>query len=81
MTSLTVIATGKSALLRDFPFAITIDKPVDVAKVADVKAALAARFPKVRPCLQLLPGDLIDTRTALRRTTEAHPRGRFETTG
>lgn len=47
MTSLTVIATGKSALLRDFPFAITIDKPVDVAKVADVKAALAARFPKL----------------------------------
>ena len=48
MTSLTVSSTGKSTLLHDFPLAITIDKPIDVAKVAHVKAALAARFPKVR---------------------------------
>ena len=52
MTSLTVSSTGKSTLLRGFPLAITIDKPVDVAKVADVKAALAAKFPKVRSSLR-----------------------------
>ena len=52
MTSLTVSSTGKSTLLRDFTFVVTIDKPVDVAKVADVKAALAARFPKVRSSLR-----------------------------
>jgi hypothetical protein len=52
MTTLTVSSTGKSTLLRGFPLEITIDKPVDVAKVADVKAALATKFPKVQSSLR-----------------------------
>ncbi|KAH9997146.1 3-oxo-5-alpha-steroid 4-dehydrogenase-domain-containing protein [Russula compacta] len=47
MTSLTVTATGQSTLLRAFPVSLRLDKPVDVATVADVKAALAAKFPKL----------------------------------
>ncbi|KAI9434238.1 3-oxo-5-alpha-steroid 4-dehydrogenase-domain-containing protein [Lactarius indigo] len=47
MTALTVTSAGKSPLLRGFPVTITLDKPVDVAKFADVKAALAARFPRL----------------------------------
>ncbi|KAI9454756.1 3-oxo-5-alpha-steroid 4-dehydrogenase-domain-containing protein [Lactarius psammicola] len=47
MTTLTVSSTGKSTLLRGFPVTITLDKPVDVAKFADVKAALAAKLPRL----------------------------------
>ncbi|KAH9015271.1 hypothetical protein EDB83DRAFT_2440249 [Lactarius deliciosus] len=47
MTALTVTSAGKSSLLRSFPVTITLEKPVDVAKFADVKAALAARFPRL----------------------------------
>ena len=47
MTSLTVTATGRSTLLQAFPVSLKLDKPADVATVADVKAALAAKFPKV----------------------------------
>lgn len=48
MGSLTVTATGKSTLLRGFPVSLKLEKPADVATVADVKAALAAKFPQVR---------------------------------
>jgi len=47
MTALTVSSTGKSTLLRGFPVTITLDKSADVAKFADVKAALAAKLPRV----------------------------------
>jgi len=55
MSSLTITATGKSTLLRGFPVSLKLEKPADVATVADVKAALAARFPKVPvtdPCIR-----------------------------
>lgn len=48
MSSLTITATGKSTLLRGFPISLKLEKSADVATVADVKAALAAKFPKVR---------------------------------
>jgi len=47
MTSLTIAATGKSPLLRGLPVPLKLDKPADVATVADVKAVLAAKFPRV----------------------------------
>jgi very-long-chain enoyl-CoA reductase len=47
MGSLTVTATGKSTLLWGFPVSLKLEKPADVATVADVKAALAAKFPRV----------------------------------
>jgi hypothetical protein len=47
MTTLTISATGKSTLLRGFPVALNIDKPPDVARIADVKAALVAKVPRV----------------------------------
>jgi hypothetical protein len=48
MSSLTITATGKSTLLRGFPVSLKLEHPADVATVADVKAALAAKFPQVR---------------------------------
>jgi hypothetical protein len=48
MSSLTITATGKSTLLRGFPVSLKLEKPADVATVADVKAALATKFPQVR---------------------------------
>jgi len=48
MNSLTITAAGKSTLLRGFPVSLKLEKPVDVATVADVKTALAAKFPQVR---------------------------------
>jgi len=45
--SLTVTATGKSTLLRGFPVSLKLEKPADVATVAEVKAALAAKFPQL----------------------------------
>jgi very-long-chain enoyl-CoA reductase len=53
MGSLTVTATGKSTLLRGFPVSLNLEKPADVATVADVKAALAAKFPRVYSCCHL----------------------------
>jgi hypothetical protein len=47
MTPLTIASTGKSALLRGFPVSLKLEKPVDVATIADVKAALAVKFPRV----------------------------------
>jgi len=47
MTSLTIAATGKSALLRGFPVSLKLEKPADVATIADVKAALAVKFPRL----------------------------------
>jgi very-long-chain enoyl-CoA reductase len=48
MVSLTIAATGKSPLLKGLPISVSVNKPVDVATVADVKAALAAKLPRVR---------------------------------
>jgi very-long-chain enoyl-CoA reductase len=48
MSSLTITATGKSTLLRGFPVSLKLEKPADAATIADVKAALAAKFPQVR---------------------------------
>ena len=48
MVSLTVAATGKSPLLKGLPISLNIAKSADVATVADVKAALAAKLPRVR---------------------------------
>ncbi|KAI0258363.1 3-oxo-5-alpha-steroid 4-dehydrogenase-domain-containing protein [Gloeopeniophorella convolvens] len=45
MTTLTISSGGKSALMRGFPVTVEVDKPADVAKVADVKAALATKIP------------------------------------
>jgi very-long-chain enoyl-CoA reductase len=42
MTSLTIAATAKG-----FPVSLKINKPVDIATVADVKAALAVKLPRV----------------------------------
>ncbi|KAI0277508.1 3-oxo-5-alpha-steroid 4-dehydrogenase-domain-containing protein [Russula aff. rugulosa BPL654] len=47
MNSLTITATGKSTLLRGFPVSLKLEHPADVATVADVKAALAAKFPQL----------------------------------
>jgi len=47
MVSLTIAATGKSPLLKSLPISVSVNKPVDVATVADVKAALAAKLPRV----------------------------------
>jgi len=46
MTSLTISATGKSTLFQDFPISLKISESEDVATVADVKAALAAKLPR-----------------------------------
>jgi very-long-chain enoyl-CoA reductase len=48
MTSLTIAANGRSTLFQDFPISLKLSKSVDVATVADVKAALAAKLPRVR---------------------------------
>lgn len=48
MVSLTVAATGKSPLFKGSPISLNITEPVEVATVADVKAALAAKLPWVR---------------------------------
>jgi hypothetical protein len=47
MSSMNIVATGKSTLLRGFPVSLKLEKPADIATVADVKAALAAKFPQV----------------------------------
>ncbi|KAH9985111.1 3-oxo-5-alpha-steroid 4-dehydrogenase-domain-containing protein [Russula vinacea] len=47
MSSLNIAATGKSTLLRGFPVSLKLEKPADAATVADVKAALAAKFPQL----------------------------------
>jgi len=47
MVSLTIAATGKSPLLKGLPISVSVNKPVDVATVADVKAALAAKLPQL----------------------------------
>ncbi|KAI0246970.1 3-oxo-5-alpha-steroid 4-dehydrogenase-domain-containing protein [Lactifluus subvellereus] len=54
MTTLTISATGKSTLLRGLPITLNIDKPPDVARVADVKAALAAKVPRLYVARQKL---------------------------
>ncbi|KAI0295914.1 3-oxo-5-alpha-steroid 4-dehydrogenase-domain-containing protein [Multifurca ochricompacta] len=43
--TLTVSSTSKSS--RGFPVTVKVDKPTNVAKVSDVKAALAARVPRL----------------------------------
>jgi len=47
MTSLTITAAGKSPLLRGLPVSFKLDGQADIATVADVKAALAAKFPRL----------------------------------
>ena len=83
MDSLTIAAAGKSTLLRGFPVSLKLEKPADVATVADVKAALAAKFPRVRLPLHSLRTRFLQmpTRfTALCRTAKALNQGRTEST-
>jgi hypothetical protein len=47
MSSLTIVASGKSTLLRGLPVSLKLEKPADDATLADVKTALAAKFPRV----------------------------------
>jgi hypothetical protein len=83
MVSLTVAATGKSPLLKGLPISLNITKPVEVATVADVKAALAAKLPRVRSrCVDtrvFFPPSFIGrVFAALRRTAEALAQGRSQ---
>ncbi|KAI0052185.1 hypothetical protein FA95DRAFT_1553882 [Auriscalpium vulgare] len=47
MTKVTVASGGKSPLTRGLPITLEVTKDVDAATVADVKAALAAKFPRL----------------------------------
>ena len=49
MVSITVSAAGSTPILaRGLPYAVEIPGTIDKATVGDVKAALVAKFPKVR---------------------------------
>ena len=49
MVVVTVSAAGRSSLLKGLPTTVEItNKGADAVTVGDVKAAVAAKFPKVR---------------------------------
>lgn len=68
MVTLTIAAAGPVPLARGLPVSVTIPKQVENATIADVKAAIAAKYPKVgtelysrslgsctKPCVQFYP--------------------------
>ncbi|GBE88589.1 Putative enoyl reductase [Sparassis crispa] len=54
MVALTISAVGRVPLARGLPIIITLDKGVEEATIADVKAAIAAKYPKFYPARQKL---------------------------
>ena len=47
MVSLAISAGGRAPLARELPITLTFDKSVGDVTVADVKSAIAAKFPRV----------------------------------